>query len=179
MKNFERVAHDSKILTGAAELGSWLTLAKARISNSFCAHFVGQIPHAFKVCTFYLVARKKTANMSDANALPPTPELSAADKAKTLGNEAFTRKEYEKAIGHYEEAIRLEASNPIFYSNISACHAALKNWPAALEQAIICVSKDDKFVKGYLRLAAAQTELKQYDDAERTLRAALTLEPGT
>jgi len=112
-----------------------------------------------------------------ADALPPAPAVSVGDVEKRLGNEAFAAKDFEKAIGHYEAAIKLDAENPFFYSNLSACYASLKKWPEALAAAVACVSKDDKFVKGYLRLAAAQTELNQYEDAERTLRAALTLDP--
>lgn len=41
------------------------------------------------------------------------------------------------------------------------------------------VSKDPKFIKGYLRLSTAQAELQLFDDAETTLKAAQALEPGT
>ena len=64
----------------------------------------------------------------------------------------------------------------LFY--FSACHAALKNWQGAYEDALASISKDPKFIKGYYRLASAQTEMQKFDDAETTLRAALTLEPG-
>lgn len=61
---------------------------------------------------------------------------------------------------------------------ISACHASLKDWQSAYDDALLSISKDPKFIKGYYRLASAQTELMKFDDAETTLRAALTLEPG-
>ena len=108
------------------------------------------------------------------------PEMSASEVEKKLGNEFFAKKEYDTAIGHYTKAISLEEdekATAVYYSNRSACYASKKDWDKALEDALNCVSKDEKFVKGYLRLAAAQTELKQYDDAERTLKAALIMEP--
>lgn len=61
----------------------------------------------------------------------------------------------------------------------SACFAALTMWQRAFDDALQSVSKDPKFVKGYYRLANAQTELQQFDDAETTLKAALTLDPGS
>ena len=61
---------------------------------------------------------------------------------------------------------------------ISACYAVMKDWQKAYEDAVVCISKDSKFIKGYYRLASAQTELKKYDDAISTVRAALTIEPG-
>lgn len=60
----------------------------------------------------------------------------------------------------------------------SACYSALKNWQKSFEDALVCVSKDSKFIKGYYRLSTAQTELGMFDDAETTLKAALALEPG-
>jgi len=50
-------------------------------------------------------------------------------------------------------------------------------WKAALDDAAACVQKDNKFVKGYYRLATAQTEMKLYEDAELTLKAAIQIEP--
>ena len=107
------------------------------------------------------------------------PTENPADTEKKLGNDAFAKKDFDKAISHYKAAIELDDSNPYYYSNLSACYISLKKWTEAMEAALTCVSKDDKFVKGYLRLAAAQTELKLYDDAEKTLKAALVLEPRT
>lgn len=59
----------------------------------------------------------------------------------------------------------------------SACYSALKMWQKALEDALVSISKDPKYIKGYYRLSSAQTELQLFDDAETTLKAALTLEP--
>jgi tetratricopeptide (TPR) repeat protein len=60
----------------------------------------------------------------------------------------------------------------------SACYASLKKWQSSLEDALVSVSKDPKFIKGYYRLSSAQAELQLFDDAEATLKAALTIEPG-
>jgi tetratricopeptide (TPR) repeat protein len=53
----------------------------------------------------------------------------------------------------------------------------MQKWQNALEDALQCVSKDSNFIKGYFRLAIAQSELGFYDDAETTLRAVLAKEP--
>lgn len=52
-------------------------------------------------------------------------------------------------------------------------------WQQALEDASKCIAKDEKFIKGYYRLASAQTELGLFDDANNTIQAALRIEPGT
>ncbi len=94
------------------------------------------------------------------------------------GNDAFNAKNYEEAIAHYSRAIELNPDSAVYYSNRSACHAALLNWQAALDDATTCVSKDSKFVKGYLRLVAAQVGLRYFDEAEATLKTVEGLEPG-
>lgn len=103
--------------------------------------------------------------------------LSGAEEAKKLGNDAFADKRYDEAIKHYSEAIRQDPTNPVYYSNRSACHASKKDWKASLEDAAQCVVNGPNFVKGYYRLATAQTELMQYDDAINTLNAAMAKEP--
>ncbi len=111
----------------------------------------------------------------DSKQAEPAAET-PAEQCKKLGNEAFGKKEYETAIKHYTEAINLDPENATFYSNRSACYASLKKWTEALDDALKCVEKDQKFVKGYLRLATAQMELELLDDAEMTLKAALSLD---
>jgi tetratricopeptide (TPR) repeat protein len=61
---------------------------------------------------------------------------------------------------------------------ISACYSSLKQWQKALDDALQSISKDPKFIKAYYRLSSAQTELQLYNDAEATLKAALSIEPG-
>lgn len=117
------------------------------------------------------------------------------------GNDCFGNKDYNKAIEYYSEGLKVDANNAVLYSNrrsvfpesgllfrfidivvhlqpTSACYAALKQWQKAYEDAVMSVSKDPKFIKGYLRLSTAQTELQLFDDAETTLKAALSIEPG-
>jgi chaperonin cofactor prefoldin len=101
-----------------------------------------------------------------------------AEVEKKKGNDAYLAKNYLVAIEHYGAAIDLEPESAVYYSNRSACYASLKQWEKAYEDAVLCISKDNKFIKGYYRLSSAQTELKMFDDSIATLRAALTLEPG-
>ena len=95
-----------------------------------------------------------------------------------MGNEAYQAKKYDEAIRHYTEAINLDPESAVFYSNRSACYFSLKQYQKAFEDALLCVSKDPKFIKGYYRLSSAQTELQLFDDSIAILKAALSIEPG-
>lgn len=119
--------------------------------------------------------------MADADAEVAAVSAAAASPADVLkaqGNDAFTAKRFDEAIELYSEAMKLDPQNPVYYSNRSACYFSKKQYREALADAMQCVDKDSKFIKGYLRLASAQMELGLFDDAEVCLRAALTLEPG-
>ena len=44
-------------------------------------------------------------------------KMSTADEFKTLGNQAFSAKNYEEAIGHFSKAIELAPTNHVLFSN--------------------------------------------------------------
>ena len=93
-----------------------------------------------------------------------------------LGNQAFAEKNYADAIQHYSQAITLDPSNHVFYSNRSASHAGLGDWDLAAVDAKECIRLDPSFLKGYFRLATAQLELQDYPAAMATLRQGLSMD---
>ena len=69
------------------------------------------------------VATKSNLQFKQANAL------------KDQGNKAFAAKQYDQAISLFSEAIKLDPSNHVLYSNRSAAHAGKREWDAALQDA--------------------------------------------
>mmetsp|Transcript_70111 Transcript_70111/g.106020 ORF Transcript_70111/g.106020 Transcript_70111/m.106020 type:complete len:261 (+) Transcript_70111:127-909(+) len=98
------------------------------------------------------------------------------EEFKELGNEAFSKQDFESAVEHYTKAIQLDPSNHVFFSNRSASYAGLKDWAKATEDAKECIRLDPQFMKGYYRLATAQLELKDYDMAQATIKQGLALD---
>ena len=68
---------------------------------------------------------------------PPTPAATTvklgcrASELKDAGNKAFQAGEFQKAIDNFGEAIALDSSNHVLFSNRSAAFASLKNYQAA------------------------------------------------
>ncbi|KAH7463854.1 hypothetical protein PRIC1_006443 [Phytophthora ramorum] len=98
----------------------------------------------------------------------------AAEAQKTLGNEEFNEKNFDKAVKCYSEAIRLNPENYVYYSNRSAAYGALTKWEEAEADAKECVKRNPKFAKGYHRLANAQQQLGRKKEAIETLKTAQT-----
>ncbi|KAL3782670.1 hypothetical protein ACHAWO_002595 [Cyclotella atomus] len=100
-----------------------------------------------------------------------------AEEKKELGNKAFAAKDYDEAIKHYTAAIALDSKNCVYYSNRSACYGGKKDWTSAANDAKECIKTDPTFIKGYYRLANAQSEQEQFDAALSTIKQGLAIEP--
>jgi tetratricopeptide (TPR) repeat protein len=102
----------------------------------------------------------------------------AAKKFKAEGNAYFKDKKYEEAIEKYSRAIELNANDVTFFSNRSACHAALSQWQKAADDGRQCVMVDKNFVKGYFRAGLAQQKLGNLEMAQDFVKRGLGIESG-
>lgn len=55
-----------------------------------------------------------------------------SNELKQLGNTAFANKEFKKAAKIYRDAIKLDPTNPVLYSNRAICFIKLQDWERAL-----------------------------------------------
>lgn len=99
-----------------------------------------------------------------------------AQVKKTEGNNFFKLKKYPEAIAKYTEAIELDPTDVTFYSNRSACYAALNQWTEAAEDGRQCIITDKTFVKGYFRHALALQNLNNLDGALDSVKRGLGIE---
>jgi len=97
---------------------------------------------------------------------------------KAAGNKFFGSKAYNEAIEQYTKAIEADGSDVTFYSNRSACHAALSNWQEAADDGRQCIMADKSFVKGYFRAGLAQQNLGNLDAALDVVKRGLGIESG-
>jgi tetratricopeptide (TPR) repeat protein len=108
-------------------------------------------------------------------------QVSAADKQKAnelkdKGNKVLQSGQIDEAIDLYSEAINLDPTNHLFYSNRAACYVKQSNWKGALADAQKCVEIDPTFGKGYLRLGNALHALKRVEDAINAYKKGLTFD---
>ncbi|EYU24147.1 hypothetical protein ABFS82_04G131200 [Erythranthe guttata] len=106
-----------------------------------------------------------------------TPETSA-EMAKEKGNQAFKDKQWQRAVGFYTEAIKLNGSNATYYSNRAAAYLEMGSFLQAETDCTQAIDLDKKSVKAYLRRGTSREMLGFYKDAMEDFRYALVLEPN-
>ncbi|KAI9313507.1 hypothetical protein BX666DRAFT_1977173 [Dichotomocladium elegans] len=95
-----------------------------------------------------------------------------ADEARELGNTYFKQRDWPKAISAYSEAILRNEDDPRPYSNRSACYLKMMAIPEAKKDALKCIELDPTFGRGYIRKAAVEFSMREYQQSIDTLMEA-------
>ncbi|XP_053675830.1 dnaJ homolog subfamily C member 7 isoform X1 [Anopheles nili] len=94
----------------------------------------------------------------------------AAEEKKNAGNDEYKSKRYDAAIRLYTEAINLSPETAAYYGNRSACYMMLSDYRAALNDVKTATTIDDKYEKGYVRMAKCSLMLGDVIGAEQAIR---------
>ena len=115
-----------------------------------------------------------------APAAPTVSDASkkAAERVKAQGNDALKQGKFAEAASLYGQAIGLDPTNSVYYSNRSSALCSLSKFDKALADAEKCVALKPEWAKGHLRLAGAYAGLKRHEAARDAFAAALKCEPG-
>ncbi|RHY02593.1 hypothetical protein DYB25_009162 [Aphanomyces astaci] len=94
-----------------------------------------------------------------------------AEAKKNEGNEFFKKGKFAEAIEKYSDAITLDPTNHVYYSNRSAAFLGQLHYQDAADDGEKCVTLNPQFVKGYHRYALGLKGIKQYAKALEVLKA--------
>ncbi|KAJ2727076.1 Hsp90 cochaperone [Coemansia sp. Benny D115] len=103
--------------------------------------------------------------------------MSSANELKAQGNAAFAAGKHDEAIKLFTQAIELDPTNHVLYSNRSASLASLKKYEDALKDAEKTIEIKPDWPKGYSRKGAALYGLQRMDEAVETYEAGLKHDP--
>lgn len=104
-----------------------------------------------------------------------------AEDVKNKGNEAFKKKNFNEALNLYDEAIKLNPNEPLYYNNKAAAYIELKQYDAALQEIVHAeklfeegVAKDYiKKAKILARKGTIYSKLERYGEAIDLLEKSL------
>jgi small glutamine-rich tetratricopeptide repeat-containing protein alpha len=110
----------------------------------------------------FLKTREKVGSAPGSSASPPTSatktpsaeDKAKAEKCKQSGNSLMTSKKYDQAIESYTQAIALDPTNPVYFSNRAAAHASKNDHLSAVGDSEKAIEVDPSFVKAYSRLGS-------------------------
>ncbi|KAL1553920.1 Outer envelope protein 64, chloroplastic [Salvia divinorum] len=102
----------------------------------------------------------------------------SANVTKEKGNQAFKDKQWQRAIGFYTEAIKLNSTNATYYSNRAAAYLEIGSYIQAEADCSQAIDLDKKNVKSYLRRGTSREMLGYYKEAMEDFGYALVLEPN-
>lgn len=94
---------------------------------------------------------------------PSADDVKKAEALKMEGNALISKKSYSLAIQKYNEAIALNPTNSVYYSNRAAAYSAEGNHEKAVEDATESLRRDPKFARGYSRLGFVVCIYKRSD----------------
>eukprot|EP00930_Biecheleria_cincta_P097742 TRINITY_DN89422_c0_g1_i1.p1 TRINITY_DN89422_c0_g1~~TRINITY_DN89422_c0_g1_i1.p1 ORF type:complete len:499 (+),score=145.84 TRINITY_DN89422_c0_g1_i1:90-1586(+) len=97
--------------------------------------------------------------------------------AKARGTKSFKDGDLVDALSCYSECIELAPEDHIHWSNRAAVRHKLALFEEALQDATKCTELNPAFVKGWVRIGAAQLALESLDAAEKAFKRGLDLEP--
>ncbi|KAH6669313.1 putative heat shock protein sti1 like protein [Halenospora varia] len=100
-----------------------------------------------------------------------------ADALKAAGNQAIKEHKFDEAIDKFTEAIAIEPTNHILYSNRSAAYASKKEWESALTDADKVTEIKPDWAKGWGRKGAAKHGLGDLIGALDAYEEGLKLDP--
>jgi stress-induced-phosphoprotein 1 len=99
-------------------------------------------------------------------------------EAKNKGNQAFQDKNFTEAVHWFSEAIKLDPTNHVLFSNRSGAYAAQGKYKEALEDAEKTIQLKADWGKGYSRKGTALHGLGRFEEAAEVYEKGLTIEPN-
>ncbi|XP_018797775.1 PREDICTED: tetratricopeptide repeat protein 12 isoform X1 [Bactrocera latifrons] len=96
-----------------------------------------------------------------------------AQNFRSMGNDAYRKQNYEKAIQMYTKAIEHVKDSPILYNNRALCYLKLRNSKRAIIDADYVINKlDEKNLRSWLYRAAAYLRLGDEKNYENSIKFA-------
>lgn len=88
--------------------------------------------------------------------------LRLSEEEKLKGNECLLANDLQRAIKHYDTALKLNPLNHLVFGNRAQAYLNLKDYKNVILDSTSALELDPTFVKGFYRRAKAKEGLKDY-----------------
>ena len=130
----------------------------------------------------YLKTQQKLKPAENApKSSPSTPDESAVKQAEDLkskGNKALVEKDLDNAIDYYTQAIALNSTSAVYFSNRAAAYSQQGNHDLAIEDCKKALALDAGYSKAYSRMGLAYYSTGEYAKAAEAYEKVLELDPA-
>ncbi|WOK92480.1 hypothetical protein Cni_G01171 [Canna indica] len=121
----------------------------------------------------------KSASLEKAEKVEVTPEAKKGSlEAKSRGDDAFRKKDYQMAVDAYTQAIDLDPNEAALLSNRSLCWMRLGQGDQALADAKACRELRPDWAKACYREGSALRLLQRFDEAASAFYEGVKLDPN-
>ncbi|XP_066905091.1 RNA polymerase II-associated protein 3 [Halyomorpha halys] len=105
-------------------------------------------------------------------------KIQLANAEKEKGNKFVKLEKWKDAMESYSKAIEFNPNDPIFYANRALCYLKTKEEQRAILDCCMALNKNPRYVKVYMRRAAAKKSVGDLWGARYDVKQVLTLEPN-
>lgn len=109
-----------------------------------------------------VLTEMKPPSMPSDPSIPAPPLSNDAEEEKQLGNDCFRQKKFNEALVHYNNSIKIDPKNVVYYSNKSTTLIKLGRSEDAMEAAMLGIEQgiqngasNENMAKAYVKLANA------------------------
>lgn len=118
-----------------------------------------------------------TEDTADANS-SNEEMIQLANAEKERGNHFVKLEKWKDALESYSKAIEYNSNDPIFYANRALCYLKTKEEHRAILDCCMALNKNPRYVKVYMRRAAAKKAVGDLWGARYDVKQVLILEPN-
>ncbi|XP_053279433.1 serine/threonine-protein phosphatase 5 [Pleuronectes platessa] len=101
-----------------------------------------------------------------------------AELLKEKANKYFKDKDYDNAIKYYSEALEVNPTNAVYYSNRSLAYLRTECYGYALADATKALEIDKNYIKGYYRRATSNMALGKFKAALKDYETVVKVRPN-
>lgn len=120
----------------------------------------------------------RTVDVHECNYMRPPPPHQAAQHLISAGNAAYRQKDFLRALGRYDKALRVEPNNPDLRNNRGLCLHKLGRCGEAMDEFSAGIQRNPRNAAYHLNLGKVRVTIGDVAGGIRSFDEAISLNPG-